>query len=571
MRLKIWQRIFLTLALPIFLASLLIVLALHDLRIIYQKVHRVEALDDINLTLMQLRRYEKNIILFEEDEAEYLTRFNEYIGQLKNAVRRSKHEIIQLVKSKQYQKLIVHIEDYDRTVRQVVTNLELRLELTRKIRPAGRELIEAASNKEIALELRRYEKNYIIYKEQEAVQKVHQIAATFGSQEPALAKQIMAYLMLFDALVSCNNQLDKDFQSMRGYARQIEARLQEIAARERQDIHKTIIKTRNFFIAALVIIVLAAAIGGYLLSNVIVMTLKNMERAFKNLVNGDTLVKVYTNDGPEEIRHLVDSYNQTASEIQNMRNELNSAIKKLKKTNQTLLHRQEEIVEARKMTAMRLLSSEIAHEINNPISSLTLLLQLFHEQIEQDNPKKGLVKQMLNDIQRCQMVLHELVDFAQKEPLKLKLVSPVDLINQAIEVVKRQNPHKTVIVITTFDHLPEQVVIDPVLIQQVLINIITNAWQFTPLDGAIEVQGLTEDSHFVITVKDTGPGIAEDVLPNIFEPFFSTRKGKGGTGLGLAIAKKIVDRHRGRIFAESIAGIGTTFTVKLPVEVSNTF
>src|SRR3990172_3176326 len=126
MRLTIWQRIFLTLALPIFLASLLIVLALYDLRISYQKVHRIEALDDINLTLMQLRRYEKNMILFEEDEAEYLTRFNEYIDQLKNAVRRSKHEIIQLVQSKQYKNLIIHIENYDRNVHQVVTNLELR-------------------------------------------------------------------------------------------------------------------------------------------------------------------------------------------------------------------------------------------------------------------------------------------------------------------------------------------------------------------------------------------------------------------------------------------------------------
>ena len=571
MRLTIWQRIFLTLALPIFLASLLIVLALYDLRIIYQKVHRIEALDDINLTLMQLRRYEKNMILFEEDEAEYLTRFNEYIDQLKNAVRRSKHEIIQLVQSKQYKNLIIHIENYDRNVHQVVTNLELRLELTKDIRPAGRELFDAASDKETVLELRRYEKNYIIYKEQEAVKKVHEIAAVLASQEPAAARQLSTYQTIFDALVYSNTALEKDFQSMREYARQIEERLQEIAAKERQDIHDTIIKARNFFIAALIIIVAASAIGGYFLSHVIVRTLKNMERAFKNLVNGDTLVKVYTNDGPEEIRHLVDSYNQTASEINNMRQELNSAIKKLKKTNQTLLSRQEELVEARKMTAMRLLSSEIAHEINNPISSLTLLLQLFHEQMEQENPKKPLVKQMLCDIQRCQMVLHELVDFARKEPLKLKLVSPAELIHQAIDVVKRQHTNKTVHVTTAYEHLPEQAVMDPVLIHQVLVNIITNAWQFTPENGAIEIQGIAEDGHFAITVKDTGPGIAEDVLPNIFEPFFSTRKGTGGTGLGLAIANKIVDRHRGRIFVESTAGRGTTFTVTLPVEVPNTF
>jgi len=148
----------------------------------------------------------------------------------------------------------------------------------------------------------------------------------------------------------------------------------------------------------------------------------------------------------------------------------------------------------------------------------------------------------------------------------LKEVSLAEFIADTNDIVKRLNPDKDVLVTVSLEMVPEKITIDTTLMQQALINILTNAYQFTPENGEIKIRVYLEDSQFVIAVQDSGPGISNEALPNIFEPFFSTRKENGGTGLGLAIAKKIVDRHSGRISAKNNYGNGSTFTITLPLQ-----
>jgi signal transduction histidine kinase len=100
-----------------------------------------------------------------------------------------------------------------------------------------------------------------------------------------------------------------------------------------------------------------------------------------------------------------------------------------------------------------------------------------------------------------------------------------------------------------------------------LVNVLSNAYQFTPRGGHIDVQGSTEGDFMTIVVRDKGTGISGDILPYIFEPFYSTRKDNGGSGLGLAITKKIIERHNGSIRVESTPGEETVFSIRLPVKV----
>jgi signal transduction histidine kinase len=105
---------------------------------------------------------------------------------------------------------------------------------------------------------------------------------------------------------------------------------------------------------------------------------------------------------------------------------------------------------------------------------------------------------------------------------------------------------------------------DPEKIKQALLNITRNALEAMPEGGEISITTATEENNAVITISDNGPGICQEDLPLIFEPFF-TRKG-AGTGLGLSITQRIVEEHHGRILAMNNPGSGTTFTLKLPMK-----
>jgi len=273
-----------------------------------------------------------------------------------------------------------------------------------------------------------------------------------------------------------------------------------------------------------------------------------------------------TDSAPEEITSFIKTYNQTIDKLGASRAELENTLKKLERANKELIEKQDELVENRKLTAMRLLASEIAHEINNPLSSLTTFLSMFYEDMQTDETKKEALTLMLKEVNRCQALIRELGDFARKEPLKFKEVNPTDLITEAADIVREQNRDCNIILTSSLNSLPKKAVLDPVLIYQALVNILTNAYQFTPCDGSIEIEGYTEGNTMTILIKDTGTGINEKNLPYIFEPFFSTRKEIGGSGLGLAITRKIIERHNGSIQVESKLDKETVFKIKLPIE-----
>lgn len=337
----------------------------------------------------------------------------------------------------------------------------------------------------------------------------------------------------------------------------------EFSVREREQIAETITSSKRLFVASFVLLLGSVAGVAYLLTRNVLRSLKSIEVSFSDLVKGDFTQDVVLSfaNVPEEIRTFVNAYNDTMHSLGAAQTQLRFALEKLAETNKELIDRQDELVEARKTSAMRMLASEIAHEINNPLTSVAMFLDAFHDELEADAAKKANIAIMINEIRRCQTVLRELVDFARREPLSLKEVSPARLVMEAVEVVKVQHMKSAIRLNVATAELPETVRLDPVLVYQALMNILSNAYQFSPPGGSIDLRGACDGETFTICVTDRGVGIPPENLAQIFRPFFTTRKEIGGTGLGLAITKKIIERHRGRIRVESNPGEGTTFTI----------
>ncbi|MBI2932845.1 MAG: two-component sensor histidine kinase [Planctomycetes bacterium] len=213
------------------------------------------------------------------------------------------------------------------------------------------------------------------------------------------------------------------------------------------------------------------------------------------------------------------------------------------------------------------LAGGLAHEIRNPLSTLSMNIQLLRE--DWANPvsereQRGVRKldTILHEIQRLEKVLEDLLRFAAGHRLRLERIDVNKLVDELLDFF---TPHaeKTRVRLTRrlSPSLPA-IEADANLLRQALHNLLLNAQQAMPGGGEIVVHTSAKEHAVHVAVSDTGPGILPDVLPQIFNLYFSTKP--GGTGLGLPMAKKIVDEHHGRIDVVSEPDRGTTFTVALP-------
>ena len=162
------------------------------------------------------------------------------------------------------------------------------------------------------------------------------------------------------------------------------------------------------------------------------------------------------------------------------------------------------------------------------------------------------------------MVLN-LRNFARLDESKVKTIDVRECIEASLKIAGNSIRHQEIV--TDFAPTPE-IKCSPSQINQVLVNLLNNAAQAMgeKPDGKIEVRTRSDDSNVYIDVSDNGKGMSTDVLNQIFEPFFTTKGAGEGTGLGMAISQQIMEQHNGDIQAVSTEGVGTTFTLTLPID-----
>src|SRR5262249_31743933 len=178
---------------------------------------------------------------------------------------------------------------------------------------------------------------------------------------------------------------------------------------------------------------------------------------------------------------------------------------------------------------------------------------------------------ILKGSQRAATIVHSMLGFARNTSSQRELTDLAALIEEVLVLTDKDLRKHHIQVETTIHSRPKAAVV-PGQIEQILLNLLINARQAMPRGGRlrIELRANTETHMAEIRVSDTGVGIPPEQLRLIFEPFYTTKEpdehGHGGTGLGLSVCRQIIEQHQGRIRVESVAGRGSTFTVKLPLQ-----
>ncbi len=221
----------------------------------------------------------------------------------------------------------------------------------------------------------------------------------------------------------------------------------------------------------------------------------------------------------------------------------------------------EEMIRLDRLASLGKLSAGIAHEVRNPLTGISLLLDDLHDRAETDSADQQLIKKAVNEIDRVERLVNALLNYSSPTRAEFRICDLNQLVNDTVLLMRRPAEKGGVsIMLESGDIAVFR--FDPEMIKQALLNIIRNAVEALPAGGSVTVGTLSIGDSAVIRISDNGPGIREDDLPLIFEPFF-TRKG-AGTGLGLSITQRIIEEHHGRIQVESSSKTGTTFTIELP-------
>lgn len=216
-----------------------------------------------------------------------------------------------------------------------------------------------------------------------------------------------------------------------------------------------------------------------------------------------------------------------------------------------------------KMASLGELAASVAHDIKNPLAGISGALQVLAEDFPEDSPRKEITREILDEIDRLDGAVKDLLLFARPPDMHLIPVGINAIIEKVISrVVPRADELKVGIDLVSAEVPP--VMVDPGQLERALCNIALHSLQSMPYGGRLKFSVCAggESDGLEITVSDTGAGIPEDKLKDIFKPFFSSKH--CGSGLGLAITRNIIEGHRGRITVESTPGKGTLYRIMLP-------
>jgi two-component system NtrC family sensor kinase len=426
--------------------------------------------------------------------------------------------------------------------------------------------VEIADNLNASfLRMRLSEKNYFLYKDKSALQLIKK--ELFESEQTIISmRENIIMAVGVENLNKLNSNLkrygeeiekidisrenDKHMQtSIREAGIALRMFSENIISLERNKVNQIISASSKGLLYFFCLVIFAATTSTYLFFSKMFRSLRQIEKTANSISKGNFL--------------------ETECKIHN--DELGSAMQAINSMCVELKTRQEQLVQSKKLASIGVLTAGVAHELGNPLNNISMVAQTYIEIYDHLSKADRLdyMNTVLEECSRIKNIVQNLLDFARPKRTDFKVSDINSVVKSSLKLIQNMLHVSGVETRLNLQKELPAVFIDENKIQGVLVNLYTNAIQAMSPGGTLSIRTIFENNsgHILIEIEDTGNGIAKEFISNIFDPFFST-KGTQGTGLGLSISYGIIKNHQGEIRVKSEVGVGTTFTIELPVYTS---
>jgi len=418
---------------------------------------------------------------------------------------------------------------------------------------------------------RRYEKNYFLYGSDlknvldhalTAQEMMHsssvELEKVLGKENlKTLTEHLDEYLRLLHELEALDKNLAEGElpqhpgieNNLREHGSMMVSFALELSDKERKNVRSMFTWAMRWPFVFLVLLLLLAIWESNFLSRQMIRRLSRLMSFTKRIAEGD-----FSPIMP--VRKYRDEFSNVNMALNSMMHELH--------------RRQELMIESHKLRAIGTLTAGVAHELNNPINNITLTAAGLEEdyQTMSDEERLDLVKDLVSQAERAGRIVKNLLDFARESEIKTEQLNLSDLLNETLKLAQNEIKLRKVQVELDYEEALPFIHGDRQQLSQVFLNLVLNALDaMKDKKGRLEIAISRADTPgFLVTeVKDNGSGIPNHILHRIFEPFFTTKQTGRGTGLGLSVSLGIIQQHGGDIRVESAPGLGTVFSVLLPI------
>lgn len=411
------------------------------------------------------------------------------------------------------------------------------------------------------LEMRLAEKNYFLFNDTaalaESVARSRDIEQTLRLVGPEIESGIgkenlgrlreyfAAYAKSAEEISTSGSRSPQDEKALREAGFRLRSFSDKMTSMERENVHRIIATSRQGMFASLIAVMCVAFLAGPLLFLKMLSSLKRVE-AVANAISVGQFMRI---DGPipdDELGSVMQAINTMSTQIRS---------------------REKELIQSEKLASLGTLIAGVAHEISNPLNNISMIVETY-ETLYDDMPKtQGLefLHKISNELERIRQVVLGLLNFSKPEKAQRRAVHLNEIVTLTLRLVQNMLDVSNIHLELHLTQGLPPVTVSLNQMQQVLVNLITNAIQAMDHGGSLYITTWpgTQPGFQMVEIRDTGKGIAQEHLSQLFDPFFST-KGVDGTGLGLSVSYSIIRDHGGSIRAANHPQGGAVFTIELP-------